>query len=77
MNGHTSADDDDDDDDDELEPTPPIYPTDNPEQGTLSERESPVQCPPDWGDDPAALEMIMIKNVKVGSEVSFLLFLFR
>ncbi|PON67940.1 N-lysine methyltransferase SETD [Parasponia andersonii] len=66
MNGHTNA----DDDEYELEPTPPVSPMDNAELGIiLSGRKTPVECPSDWGNDPVALEMIMIKDVKVGSEV--------
>lgn len=74
MNGHTSA----GDSEDELEQSPPILPIDNAELGiTLSERKPPVECPSDWGDDPVSLDMIMIKDVKVGSEVSLHLCLFK
>lgn len=45
----------------------------------LSSRKSPsnshVEYPMDLDDDPAELEMIMVRDVKAGAEVSFLLIL--
>ena len=64
-----------DDDDDEDDPNASLSPVNDPEPDiALSDEKSTddsyVEHPLVWGDDPATLEMIMIKDVKIGNEVS-------
>lgn len=69
-----------DEHDQEHERTHSVSSMDRVEKGIdLSSRKSPsdshVEYPMDLEDDPAELEMIMVRDVKAGAEVSFLLIL--
>ncbi|XP_062113845.1 ribosomal lysine N-methyltransferase 3-like isoform X2 [Humulus lupulus] len=71
VSSHSESDSETDDNNEyERDQTPPISPTDDSDIGiTPSGRKSPADFPSDWGEEPAAMEMIMVKDVKVGSEV--------